>query len=319
MTSLTDEPGAILSSDRIVDLFRRLPGDKAFKILVPAAARKPEFSAQLNPTKMLFVASAIKTFVLCEALRQADSPDVESVLEAKKLKLDSSVWSLGSPTFNPPDLRGIVSERTALEAMITRSDNTATDMMFKLVGADNVRAFVASQGLANTRVPDSTRALAAYVFGAKNYKTITWDELNRLVKRGKQVHPFLNDAETLASSAGDLVTYYSLALRGEFFKHRETLSEFRRILTLCDFIYLVPLPLGVSAYTKSGNADTPDFHARSLAGGMFAGGRWAYFAFIINWYAPSAEDPKTVEKFFGAINRTLGSVTHRLTGDGQGA
>jgi beta-lactamase class A len=72
------------------------------KILVPAAARKPEFSAQLNPTKMLFVASAIKTFVLCEALRQADSPDVESVLEAKKLKLDSSVWSLGSPTFNPP-------------------------------------------------------------------------------------------------------------------------------------------------------------------------------------------------------------------------
>jgi len=318
MTRSTDEPGPILSSGRIVDLFRRLPGDKALKILVPAAAGKPEFSAQLNQTKMLFFASAIKTFVLCEALRQADSPDVESVLGAKKLTLDSSVWSLGSPTFNPPNLRGTVSERTALEAMITRSDNTATDMMFKLVGADNVRALVASQGLTNTRVPDSTRALVAYVFGAKNYKTITWDELNRLVKRNKQAHPFLNDVETLASSAGDLVTYYSRALPGEFFKHRETLSEFRRILALCDFIYLVPLPLGVSAYAKSGNADSPDFHVRSLAGGMFVGGRWAYFAFVINWYAPSAEDPKIVEKFFGAINRALSSVAHRLNSEGDG-
>jgi beta-lactamase class A len=315
MTDSQDKPPDILSSDQIVDLFQRLPGDKALKILVPAAG-KSEFSAQLNPNKMLFAASAIKTFVLCEALRQADSPDVDSELEAKKLTLDSSVWSLGSPTFNPPDVRGIVSERTALEAMITRSDNTATDMMFKLVGAEKVRAFVASQGLTNTRVPDSTRALTAYVFGAKKYKTISWDELNRLVKTGRQAHPFLNDVATLASSAGDLVTYYSRALQGAFFKHRETLNEFRRILTLCDFIYLVPLPLGVSAYAKSGNVDIPDFHARSLAGGMFVGGGWAYFAFIINWDTPSEKDPETVEKFFGAINRTLASIQQRLTGDG---
>src|SRR5262249_4061474 len=155
------------------------------------------------------------------------------ILEAKKLALDASVWSFGSPTFTPPDISGIVSERTALEAMITRSDNTATDMMFKLVGPDNVRAFLASQGLRRTFVPDSTRALTAYVFGASNYKTITWDELERLVMEGQQVHPFFNKVETLASSAADLVSYYSRALQGEFFKHRETLTEFRRILTLC--------------------------------------------------------------------------------------
>src|SRR5688500_20389594 len=40
-----------------------------------------------------------------------------------------------------------------MEAMILRSDNTATDMMFKVAGADNVRAFIASAGLANTLVP----------------------------------------------------------------------------------------------------------------------------------------------------------------------
>jgi beta-lactamase class A len=56
---------------------------------------------QLNSAKRLFGASANKTFVLCEALRQADSPNVAAVLEATELTLDSSVWSFGSPIFNP--------------------------------------------------------------------------------------------------------------------------------------------------------------------------------------------------------------------------
>src|SRR5262245_34460100 len=240
MTALNEKPTEILSSDQIVDLFQRLPGDKAFKILAPASVRKPELSAQLDPNRVLFAASALKTFVLCEALRQADSADVDRVLEEKMLRLDSSVWAFSSPTFNSPDLRGTVSERTALEAMITRSDNTATDMMFKLVGAENVRAFIAAQGLTNTRVPDSTRAIWAHIYGAKNPKTTTWNTLNRRVKTQKPVHPLLNDVQTFASSAGDLVTYYSRALQGDFFTHRETLNEFRRILTLCDYIYLVP-------------------------------------------------------------------------------
>ena len=36
--------------------------------------------------------------------------------------------------FNPPNLSGLVSQRTALEAMIMHSDNTATDMSMKQVG-----------------------------------------------------------------------------------------------------------------------------------------------------------------------------------------
>jgi beta-lactamase class A len=267
---------------------------------------------QLNSAKRLFGASANKTFVLCEALRQADSPNVAAVLEATELTLDSSVWSFGSPIFNPPDLSGIVSERTTLEAMITRSDNTATDMMLKLVGANNVRQFIAAAGLNNTLIPDSTRALTGYVFGATNYLTLTWEQLQKVV-RGLQVHPFLNEVETFASSADDFVSYYSRALQGEFFQHAATLNEFRRILTLCDFIYLVPLPLGVSAYAKSGNVDTSGFHVRSIAGGMFFENRWVYFAFIINWDAPGANDPETVNQFFNAIRQSLTLVKRALS------
>ena len=260
----------------------------------------------------MFVASAIKTFVLCTALRQIDSPDIVRTLEDTELTLDDTVWSFGSPAFNPPNLTGVVSERTTLEAMITRSDNTATDMAFKLAGANNVRAFIAAAGLKNTLVPDSTRALTGYLFGAANYKTVTWAQLLQVVQ-GPIVHPFLNSVETLASSADDLTSYYSRALQGAFFQHAETLNEFRRILTLCDFIYLVPLPLGVSAYAKSGNADFPSFHARSIAGGMFFSGRWVYFAFIINWYAANQDDSQTVNAFFAAIHLTLTRIRDRLS------
>jgi beta-lactamase class A len=303
-----------ITPEKIVDLFDDLPGDKAFSILAPGVDGKHKFLAKLNSQKQLFVASAIKTFVLCEALRQAeaslhgDSPDIADVLEQKELTLDSTVWSFGSPTFfpygPPAGLTGIVSERTTMEAMITRSDNTATDMMLNLAGADKVRKFIASAGLKQTLIPDTTRALTGYLFGAVNYLNLTFEELLEVIQN-PQVHPFLNNVETLASSADDFVSYYSRALQGEFFKHKETLHEFRRILTLCDFIYLIPVPLGVSAYAKSGNADTPNFHARSFAGGMFVSGQWVYFAFIINWYASDPEDPETVEKFFSAIHKAL--------------
>jgi len=308
---------ASLKPEQIVALFSNLPGDTAFKILAPSTKGKNPFVAQLNSSRMLFVASAIKTFVLCEALRQADSPTIDDDLEHVPITLGSTIWSPGSPTFNPPNVTGVVSERTAAEAMITRSDNTATDMMFKVAGADNVRSFIASAGLTSTLVPDSTRAFAAYLFGSDEYKTITWEELETLIENsgGKPVRPFLNSVQTLASSADDLVSYYSRALQGAFFQHPETLDEFRRIQTLCDFIYLVPLPLGVSAYAKSGNVDIAGFHARSIAGGMLFGSQWVYFAFVINWYAQSDADPQTVEQFFAAINEALTLVKSSLSKD----
>src|SRR5437870_1328523 len=304
-----------IRSDGISALFDDLPGDLGFKIYAPSPKGKPGFTVQVNADKVLFAASAIKTFALCEALRQADSPDIDNALETKELPLDASVWTLGSPIFNPPDLSGMVSERTALEAMILRSDNTATDMIFNLAGADNIRQLIASAGLLQTRVPDNTRIFSGYVFGADNYKTITWDQLLELVEGsgGRLANPFLNEGERLASTAEDFVTYYSQALQGSFLQHGETLQELRRILTLCDFIYLIPVPLGMSAYGKSGNADIAGFHARSFAGGMFFADRWVYFAFILNWYAQEGDDPQTVERFFAAIQEALTLVRDALS------
>lgn len=81
----------------IAALFNALPGDKALKIVAPSRSGKSKVLAQLNAEKRLFVASANKTFILCEALRQADSSDIDAELEAKALALDSRFGHSAAP------------------------------------------------------------------------------------------------------------------------------------------------------------------------------------------------------------------------------
>ena len=60
---------------------------------------------------------------------------------------------------------------------------------------NNIRNFVASAGLTATRVPDSTRALTAYLYGATDYDNVTWEQILKLIA-GPIVQPFLNDVQT---------------------------------------------------------------------------------------------------------------------------
>jgi hypothetical protein len=48
---------------------------------------------------------------------------------------------------------------------------------------------------------------------------------------------------------------------------------------------------------------------------MFFSDRWVYFAFIINWYAESQEDPETVRQFFSAIHHALTLLKDSLSID----
>jgi len=300
------------SPQAILSLFKSLPGDVAIKIQAPALNGRPGLLVESNSSRVLFVGSAFKSFVLCEALRRADSPQIVQALTTQQLTLDASVWSLDSATFNPPNLIGKVTKRTALEAMILHSDNTAADMCLKNVGPDKVRELIASIGLKSTMISDSTRVFFGYLLGAKDYKTFTWEELEAATNQPIANSP-LNKVETLASSADDLVSYYSRALHGDFFKNKETLNEFRRILAMGDAIWLVPLPLGVSAFVKGGSIDVPSFHALCVPGGMLFDERWVYFCLTINWYAASETDVNTVQAFAAAASRALLLVKEALS------
>jgi beta-lactamase class A len=291
-------------------MFADLPGRKSFKIWAPTSRRAPEFIAELNASQKQFSASANKAFILCTRLRQLDGPDVEQKVITHELALDESIWSLGSLIFNPPRLSGFVSERTAMEAMVIQSDNTATDMVLKEATVESTRHFLAAIGARSSLIPDSTRALGGYLFGAANYKTISWDELVAAI--GPLVNPVLNDVETFASSANDLVSFYARALQGRFFQHQQTLREFRRILALGDINHLVPFPLGMSVFGKAGYFDSRGQHARCIAGGIYFPDRWVYLATILNWDAEETDDPETVNAYFDATRAAIELVRDAL-------
>jgi beta-lactamase class A len=123
----------------------------------------------------------------------------------------------------------------------------------------------------------------------------------------------MNKVETMASTADDFVSYYSRALHGDFFKNKETLNEFRRILAGSDAIWLLPLPLGVSAFVKGGSIDVAGFHAVCAPGGMLFDDRWVYFFVAINWYAKATTDVETASAFAAAASRALTLVKEKLS------
>lgn len=77
----------------------------------------------------------------------------------------------------------------------------------------------------------------------------------------------LNDKQTMASTAEDLVHWYRQAPDGAFFQKPETLVEFKRIQAMGDALVKVVPPETV-AYGKGGSIDWDDFHCICIAGQM---------------------------------------------------
>ena len=315
-TPVTTTPiGEELTQDglavEVIELFDALPGTKALKVWAPPDAGRPAWSAAFDADRELVIASAFKAFVLAEYLRQAEetldptaaAPLAVQLVEQlqEELVLDEAVFTLGSPIFNPPNLTGKVTARTVLQAMILESDDTAADMALQRVGPNRVRQLIASLGLDQTRIPDSTRQYIGYVFGDPDWRNLTWAKLLPLVN--DTPYPprrALNDEITMASSADDLVAFYARALTGEIFRYNETLVAFRDFLSLKDEIAQI-FPLGVNSFVKGGSLDAFSDHVLSAAGGMYAAQRWVYFAVILNWDDAEAGTVGSVGPLFTSV------------------
>ena len=300
-------------SQEVVEAFRVLPGQKALKIWAPADAGRPEWLAALNPGGQVFIASAFKGFVLAECLRleeesldpRGDAPLAAQLNArlAQQLELNEAVFSPSAPVFNPPNLTGQVTLRTALEAMVSHSDNTATDMVLRHVGPERVQTFVEAIGLRQTRIPASTRQFIGYIFGLPNWRATTWAD-TQANDPGLTPRPILNDAITMASTPDDLVAFYARAMQGEFFRYGETLAVFRAILSLADAIAF-SMPLGVSAFGKGGSVESGGSHALTFAGGVYVPDRWVYFALLLNWTDAEAGPGAEVQAPYVAAARTI--------------
>jgi beta-lactamase class A len=289
-----------------------LPGTKSYLIhaghggLLGRIAHRPDI--------FLFTASAYKTFVLGQYLR-----DIEAarLAEDDQLAIDDSVRMIASPAFI--ELAGSTEARVVLEAMIAHSDNTATDRATAEVGADRVRALIAEAGLRSIRIPDSTRIFLSYLVGAPAGVDLGWPGIvDALQNPPGPLRPPLNDVITLAGTARDFVSWYEQALQGAFFAKPETLTEFKRIQAMSEQIAKT-VPPDTPAYAKGG--ELPALlgfkrNAKSFAGQMVvsSGDRRTpvTFCFIVNWDGPAGEFPAIEAEFFAAIMGILSVIKRSL-------
>jgi beta-lactamase class A len=289
-----------------------LPGTKSY--LIHAGPSGSLGQLVHKPNLFLFTASAYKTFVLGQYLR-----DVEAGLltEDEQLAIDDSVRMFSSPVFF--ELAGATQARSVLDAMIAYSDNTATDLATGKVGADRVRALVAQLGLSSIRIPDSTRRFFSYLLGAPPGVDLGWAGIEETAQNPPvSLRQPLNDVITLAGSARDFVSWYEQTLQGTVFSKPETLREFKRIQAGSVQIPLA-VPPDTPAYAKGGEfAALPGFtlNTKSFAGQMIVnngeGQVPVTFGFIVNWDGPGTDFDAVEAEFFAAIQGILAVIKQAL-------
>jgi beta-lactamase class A len=306
-----DEPGSSgpHAIPHLLDDFLKLPGQTSAQIDVDEGTTPWRVTSE--PDAELFVGSCFKTFVLAAYLQEVEAGRLD---ESEQLAVDDSVRSLVSPVFG--NLTGTTQARSALEAMIAHSDNTATDVAMKRVTPARVRQFISDAGLKKARIPNSTRRIFSYIAGAPQGEDLGWKEMKALVESDKpdtsKYRPVLNDVESMAVPASEFVDYYKRALTGAFFQKPETLTEFKRIQAMADAIAVV-VPADTVAYMKGGSIDWNGFHCLAVAGQMIVRDTPVTFALPYNWTDSDGDQKKLTGEFKDAVSGILGKIHKRLT------
>jgi beta-lactamase class A len=292
--------------DGAIERFLALPGTKSY--LVHAGPGGSLGRLAHEPRRLLFVGSAFKTFVLGQYLRDVEAGRLS---EDEQLAIDDGVRTPGSPVFL--GLAGTTAARSVLEAMIAHSDNMATDAAMLKVGADRVRALVARAGLRATRIPTSTRRFFSYLVGAPEGVDLGWAGVQRALEQPPgPLRPPLNEVETLASTAAEMVSWYEQALAGRFFARPETLIEFKRIQAMADAIARV-VPPDTAAYAKGGSIEFGGFNCISLPGQMVVRAEHPVtFCFTLNWESSEGGFAEVAGRFAQAVAGILAGVKRDL-------
>jgi len=285
--------------------FAALPGSASALVEAGDGSR---LRLEHRPDELLFVGSAIKTFVLAAFLREVEAGRLS---EDAPMTVDDGVRTPGSPVLL--GLSGTLPARSVLEAMITHSDNIATDLALAAATPAQVRALIEEAGLAHARIPDSTRRFFSWIAGADRGVDLGWAGMQRMDDGWTPGPPreALNDEQTLAGTASEFVRWYRDALAGRYFARPETLREFRRIQAMADALALV-VPGGLAAWGKGGSIDWREFHCFCLPGQMVVREVPVTFCFTINWRGPDDGVAPMFERYREAVAGVLDAVADAL-------
>lgn len=289
--SMADGTDATAVNQALQDFAALSPGQSA--VFVSIAGDQGNAAYHVGSDGPLFVGSAVKTFILAQYLKDVEAGRLS---EDTQMAVGPEVWSPGSAVLQ--HLKGTISARSVLEAMIAHSDNTATDMALNAVGADRTRQLIATAGLTHTRIPDSTRKLFSYLAGAPAGMDIGWEGMENMAQdiMPGTPRPAINEHQTMMSTAAEMAHWYDQVLAGAFFQQAETRVEFKRISAMANAMPMM-VPEDIMAYGKGGSIDWEGFHCLCGAGQMVQPGRRTSFCFILNWAGTDDSVAETMVAF----------------------
>jgi beta-lactamase class A len=184
------------SMNKIESAIADVPG------IVGLAARRLETGEQIRhrADEVFFTASTFKVPVLVELYRQVDQGIVDP---DRRIELTDRLRAPGGGVVKElaNGLNPTVHDLSLL--MIIISDNTATDLLYDLVGRDRLNRTMQELGLANTRIPMSCRELLYSMYGVE---TDDIAEGTRLVAEGLVKGKVAADSDGMSEERSDVST-----------------------------------------------------------------------------------------------------------------
>ncbi len=226
--------------------------------------------------------SAFKAIVAAECCRQVERGD-HAWSDPLVIRPGDRVPA-SSATDQWPDGATIALDE-AVRAMVTASDNTATDLVIGRIGHEAVVRLTGELGLRDMRVPASVKELYA--------------------------EPEDEHIAAFTTTMRDLRTFYDIAFREELFLEPATHRRFLAFLRGEDEEQGTPWPNEVTCYRKSGSLENEHLLAQAIAGAFTREGAVATWAFAIN-QRPSPLDGQPA--MFDAISQSLGVALSSITG-----
>lgn len=129
----------------------RAPGQVAMEVQDLSTG----ITSSVNPSASMPAASTIKIPVMVEVFRQLAVGNFDLNTSLRLTYADKD-WGSGSISVQP--VGSVYSVSKLLTAMITVSDNTATNMLIRLVGRSNINTEMTSLGLEHTKLSDYIRS-----------------------------------------------------------------------------------------------------------------------------------------------------------------
>lgn len=254
-----------------IERIRALAEDFTGTIGVAARDLDTGTEVMYNPDVVVPTASTMKTVLLYELYRQVDAGQIDP---AMRITLEERHRVPGSGVLQDLDAGVAPTVKDVATLMITVSDNTATDMIYDLIGREAVATTLERLGMTNTHLPLDTWEILA---GLHNLDpadpTLTYDRL----KQALASKPAPWDCAALretpdndVSTPRDMLRLVEAIFRGEGLSpaSREAVID---ILKRQKYTTIIPeqLPFGVQAAHKTGTLRG----VRNDVGLVFAGER----------------------------------------------